>query len=87
MHCFDCAAHGDVVPAVAVCANCGAAVCLACARTGRQTLRHDAAFMSAEIATTETRTIACPSCAHALATHHADRYQFTVHSGQSQLTR
>ena len=28
MNCFDCAAHGQAVHAVAVCADCGAAVCL-----------------------------------------------------------
>ena len=27
MNCFDCAALGDQVPAVAICADCGAAVC------------------------------------------------------------
>ena len=28
MNCFDCAAHGQHADAVAVCADCGAAVCL-----------------------------------------------------------
>ncbi len=27
MNCFDCAALGDQVPAVAICADCGAAIC------------------------------------------------------------
>lgn len=27
MNCFDCAAHGQTAPAVAVCADCGAALC------------------------------------------------------------
>lgn len=85
MHCFDCVARGDDVPAVAICNNCGAGICLTCSRVGRQTIRHDAAFMSSDIAATETRVIACPSCAQAFAAHHADRYRFTVHSAQTQL--
>jgi hypothetical protein len=86
MHCFDCAARGDDVPAVAVCNSCGAGVCLTCSRTGRQAIRHDAAFMSAEVLVTETRTIACPSCSDALAEHHADRYRFTANSAGKQPT-
>jgi hypothetical protein len=27
VNCFDCAALGDQVPAVAICADCGAAIC------------------------------------------------------------
>jgi Uncharacterized protein conserved in archaea (DUF2180) len=27
VNCFDCAAHGQTAPAVAVCADCGAALC------------------------------------------------------------
>ncbi|HEV7650964.1 MAG TPA: DUF2180 family protein [Actinophytocola sp.] len=81
MHCYDCASNGDTAPAVAVCTHCGAAVCRSCARVGNQTVRHFTGFSSAELALTETRTIACPSCANALATHHAGRYNFAAPTG------
>jgi hypothetical protein len=78
MYCFDCATNGDSVTAVATCTDCGAAVCLACASVGRRTVQHGTAFAPAKVTITETRKVACPSCAAALATHHAGRYRFTA---------
>ncbi|MPZ86098.1 MAG: DUF2180 family protein [Actinophytocola sp.] len=77
MHCYNCADRGDTVPAVAVCASCGAAVCRSCARIGSQTTRHYRLFVGGNLLT-ETRTIACPPCADALATHHPGRFRFAT---------
>jgi hypothetical protein len=82
MHCYDCSIKGATVPAVAVCTTCGAGVCQSCARVGNQTVRHVTGFVPAETALTQTRTIACPSCAVALATHHATQYNFAAPASQ-----
>ncbi|WIV59138.1 B-box zinc finger protein [Amycolatopsis nalaikhensis] len=73
MLCFECA-----VPAVAVCTTCGAAVCRGCVRVGVHPVEHHAVFSSADAATTETRQLACPGCAAALATRHAGGYRFAA---------
>jgi hypothetical protein len=70
MNCYDCSRAGHPQPAVAVCAACGAGVCLDCARIGHQTMHRMAGLVSAEVSDIETRVVNCPSCADAVHAHH-----------------
>ncbi|MYW93763.1 DUF2180 family protein [Amycolatopsis rubida] len=76
MHCLDCVLEGQTRPAVGICTSCGAAVCRDCVRVGRHLTRHVTGFSSADLSATETRQLACPTCAGALSVHHAREYQF-----------
>lgn len=76
MNCFDCVVDNEPVPAVGICAVCGAAVCSSCAYVGSQFTRHATGFSSAENSVTETRLIACEPCVVALTARHAGQYRF-----------
>jgi hypothetical protein len=82
MHRFDCTGNGLPVPAVAICATCGVAVCHACTRAGYQEVRHSTVFSSAERAVTRTRQIACAECAKGLSSRHSASYRFAAPGGR-----
>lgn len=70
MQCFDCTQQGRPLPAVGVCAACGAGVCAECVRLGRQSIRRMDGFVSADISMIDARVLNCPSCADAMHAHH-----------------
>jgi hypothetical protein len=70
MNCYDCSAAGRAEPAVAVCAACGAGICLRCAQLGTQTVHHLEGFVRSEVSNIDTRVFNCPSCAGAMHAHH-----------------
>lgn len=76
MQCLDCTTTGTPSPAIGICTTCGAAVCRGCVRVGFHPVNHRTVFGSAEQAVTETRQLACPSCATALSARHAGNYRF-----------
>nr|WP_024127042.1 DUF2180 family protein [Streptomyces sp. F8]AHE39763.1 Hypothetical protein pFRL5_100c [Streptomyces sp. F8] len=62
MHCYDCqTTHHGPVPAVAVCRQCGAAVCADHARTAQETL-HRAVGMGVSTLPKAARRITCTTC-------------------------
>lgn len=69
MNCYDCARVGQQKPAVAVCAACGAGVCLDCARPGSQTVHRPGGFTPPEMSNIETRVINCRTCADVVRVH------------------
>ncbi|GAA3567434.1 hypothetical protein GCM10022222_59240 [Amycolatopsis ultiminotia] len=83
MHCLDCFLVGDDRPAVGVCTSCGAAVCRDCVRIGRHPITHVTGFSSADRSVTETRQLACPSCATALSVRHSREYGFAPPAGSA----
>jgi hypothetical protein len=62
MNCFDCAALGDVTTAVAVCADCGAAVCAAHAHVTPRWLTSTMVINRIVAVEPPARTIRCPVC-------------------------
>ena len=62
MNCFDCAAIGHTEPAVAVCADCGAAVCPRHAQVRARWLTRAAAINRTVVVETPARTIRCTVC-------------------------
>ena len=76
MQCFDCTTAGTQSAAVGICTICGAAVCADCVRVGHQPVRHMTVFGSADVAVTDVRLLACPSCATTLSAQHAGKYRF-----------
>lgn len=69
MNCFDCAALARPVPAVAVCADCGAAVCADHAHVSPHWLTRTMTINRTVRVGPPARTIRCPVCqaAHAAA--------------------
>ena len=62
MHCFDCAALGDATAAVAVCADCGAALCSAHAHVTPRWLTRTVAINRVVAIEPPARTIRCTVC-------------------------
>jgi hypothetical protein len=62
MHCFDCAALGDATAAVAVCADCGAAVCAAHAHVTPRWLTATMVINRVVAIEPPARTIRCTVC-------------------------
>ncbi len=73
MNCFDCAARGNAVTAVAVCVGCGAAVCADHAHLTPRWLTRTAAINRTLVVPTPARALRCGVCEHAydMATHPA----------------
>jgi hypothetical protein len=62
MNCFDCAALGDLTVAVAVCADCGAAVCAAHAHVTPRWLTRTMVINRVVAVEPPARTIRCAVC-------------------------
>ncbi len=62
MNCFDCAALGDQVPAVAICTDSGAAVCQRHAHVAPRWLTRVAAINRVVAIEPPARTIRCGVC-------------------------
>ena len=62
MNCYDCAAVGDQRTAVAVCQDCGAAVCVEHAVRTQHWLTRTQAIMRVERVEPATRLIRCEAC-------------------------
>jgi hypothetical protein len=62
MHCFDCAALGDATAAVAICADCGAAVCSAHAHVTPRWLTRTMVINRVVAVEPPARTIRCTVC-------------------------
>ena len=62
MNCFDCAALGTAAPAVAVCTDCGAALCPRHAHVTARRLTRTAVINRVVPAGPPTRTIRCALC-------------------------
>jgi hypothetical protein len=62
MNCFDCAALGDQVPAVAICADCGAAVCPRHAHVTARWLTRTMVINRVVAVEPPARTIRCTVC-------------------------
>ncbi len=64
MNCYDCLTRGVVTPAVAVCHNCGAAVCEECVR--RETRDAGSPATPGNPSRHATRRLVCVGCDQAL---------------------
>jgi hypothetical protein len=62
VNCFDCAALGRTETAVALCADCGAAVCSRHAQVTARWLTRSAAINRTVVVETPARTIRCCVC-------------------------
>jgi hypothetical protein len=62
MNCFDCAALGDHVDAVAICADCGAAVCHDHAHVTARWLTRTMVINRVVAGEPPARTIRCGTC-------------------------
>jgi hypothetical protein len=62
MNCYDCAVTGDHRDAVAVCADCGAAVCIEHAVTARHWLTRTQTILRVEHVEPAARVIRCGTC-------------------------
>ena len=62
VNCFDCAALGDQVPAVAICADCGAAICQRHAHVTPRWLTRTAVINRTVAVEPPARTICCGVC-------------------------
>ena len=62
MNCFDCAGIGHTTPGVALCADCGAAVCPRHAQVSARWLSRTAAINRTILVDTPARTIRCIVC-------------------------
>ena len=62
MNCFDCAAHGQTAPAVAACADCGAAVCHGHAHVTARWLTRTMVIDRVVAIEPPARTIRCGVC-------------------------
>jgi hypothetical protein len=62
MNCFDCAALGDSAAAVAICSDCGAAVCAAHAHLSPRWLTVTMAINRVVAVEPPARTIRCTVC-------------------------
>jgi hypothetical protein len=66
MTCYDCAARGEVAPAVAICVSCGAALCMAHAVLDVRYLTRTAVINRVETVDTPARVVHCQVCAAAI---------------------
>jgi hypothetical protein len=62
MNCFDCANAGNVVPAVAICHDCGGGICIDHAVTTRPHLTRTATISRIIVVDPPARLIRCPTC-------------------------
>jgi hypothetical protein len=62
VNCYDCATVGDQRPAVAVCVDCGAALCIEHAVPVRHWLTRTQTIMRIEWVESAARLIRCESC-------------------------
>ena len=62
MNCFDCGAHGGDAAAVAVCGDCGAAVCAGHAHVTARWLTRTMAINRVVAVEPPARTIRCAVC-------------------------
>jgi hypothetical protein len=62
VNCFDCAALGDQVPAVAICADCGAGTCQRHAHVTPRWLTRTAVINRVVAIEPPARTIRCGVC-------------------------
>ncbi len=62
MNCFDCAALGDQVPAVAICADCGAGACRRHAHVAPRWLTRTAVINRVVAVEPPARTLRCAVC-------------------------
>jgi hypothetical protein len=62
MNCYDCAVTGDHRDAVAVCADCGAAVCIEHTVTARHWLTRTQTILRVEHVERAARVIRCGTC-------------------------
>ena len=62
MNCFDCAALGQQVPAVGVCADCGAGICPDHARLSPHWLTRTAVINRQITVEPPARILRCPVC-------------------------
>jgi hypothetical protein len=62
VNCFDCAALGDQVPAVAICADCGAGACQRHAHVTPRWLTRTAVINRVVAIEPPARTIRCGVC-------------------------
>lgn len=71
MNCFDCAAHDEVSAAVAICAGCGAGMCLDHAHVEPRWLTRNAAINRTVVVDPPARVLRCAVCTQAqdAATH------------------
>ncbi len=76
MNCFDCAAIGDSTEAVAVCADCGAAVCAAHAHVTPRWLTRTMVINRVVAVEPPARTIRCNVCQ--AASDAAPRYGYAL---------
>jgi hypothetical protein len=73
MKCFDCATHGEASSAVAICAGCGAGLCLEHSHVDPRWLTRTMAINRTVTVEPPARVVQCGVCAHAeeAATHPA----------------
>ena len=62
MNCFDCAAHSRTEPAVAVCGDCGAGVCVQHAHVTARWLTRTMAINRTVAVEPPARTVRCSVC-------------------------
>ena len=62
MNCYDCTTRGESVSAVAVCMDCGAAVCATHAQVAPRWLTYTVTLNRTMRAEPPTRTIRCSLC-------------------------
>ena len=72
MNCFDCSLAGETAPAVAVCHDCGAAVCLGHAFVRRHHLTRTATINRIIVVEPPARLVRCATCAAADDAVHQD---------------
>ena len=65
MNCFDCAMRGEVSSAVAICAGCGAGLCLEHAHVNPRWLTRTAVINRIVTVAPPARVVACGVCTHA----------------------
>lgn len=62
MNCYDCAAHGEATDAVAVCTDCGAAICAVHAHLSPRWLTRTMVINRVVAVEPPARTIRCTVC-------------------------
>ena len=85
MNCFDCSAIGDTAGAVAICADCGAAVCAAHAHVTPRWLTRTMVINRVVAVEPPARTIRCTVCQVSRDT--ADGVRHAVSDGPDSAAR
>jgi len=70
MNCFDCSIHGHTAPAVAICHDCGAAICAEHATTAEHHLTRMVPLGRRVAVDPPMRVIRCHTCAAAATAAH-----------------